>query len=86
MSDPKAGSRAALGSRCRELMQSPVFQEAMTAVNAEFERAILSSKPAEAESREELFKEYHALKRVVSRLSKWEQDGVMAQMEIERDN
>ena len=67
-------------------MKSEVFTEALTAVNNEFERAILGSKPIEADKREQLFMEYTALKRVVQRLRNWESDGAMAQLEIDAEN
>ena len=86
MSDPKAGERAALGSRCRELLKSPTFMEAMTAVNDDYERAILSSAPNATEVREQIYREYCAFKRITQRLKSWEQDGVLAQEELERDH
>ncbi len=75
--------RAALGARCRELLENPVFREAIEAVDAEFREAVFRTAMEEADKREALFREYHALRRVVHRLRNWEQDGVLAEMERE---
>jgi hypothetical protein len=64
-------------------MQSEVFKEALGGVNEAYERAILESAPHDGKRRDELFMEYHALKRVVARLRKWEADGELAKREIE---
>lgn len=85
MADPRAGERAALGSRCRELLQSDTFQKAIAALDAEFREAMFKTRPDESDKRESMFREYHALRQIVGRLQSWEADGVMAQMEIESD-
>lgn len=84
--DPEAHKRAARGARSRELLDSDTFQGAVGDLNAELERSILTSRPHDTEARERQFLEYHALKRVVSRLHQWVEDGNLAQREIDSDN
>lgn len=86
MADPRAHERAALGARCRELMQSETFQVAISAVDQDFQRQIMSTRPDQTEKREQLFLEYHALKRIIGKLRNYEADGEMAQVEIDREN
>jgi len=85
MLDPKAGERSALGARCRELAQSPMFTEAVSSLDLEYREAIVRTAPADNERREQLYLEYHGLFRVVSKLKSWEQDGVLAQAELESE-
>ena len=82
--DPRAGERAALGARCRELLQSETFQKAIAELDHEYREALFRTAPAETDKREQMFLEYHGLKRIVGRLQSWEADGVMAQQEIDR--
>lgn len=84
--DPRAGERAAFGARCRELVNSDLFQQVLSSLNQEYERAILSSRPQDSEKREWLMLEYHALKRIVGRLQDWKSDGDLAQAEMDREN
>lgn len=84
MRDPNAGARAALGSRCRQLIESETFQQAIAAVDHEFREAMFRTKPEETEKREALYHEYKGLQRVLGRLKSWEQDGVMANRELDQ--
>ena len=81
--DPHAGERAALGSRCRELIDSPAFIEAVAAIDAQYQQQTFRTAFAARDEREEMFREYHAFRRLIQRLNKWETDGVMAQTELE---
>ena len=81
--DPEAGTRLARGARCRELAQSPMFMDAVEALDAEYRTAMFQTLPEARDLREQLFLEYHALRRVIKRLKAWEQDGVLAQAEMD---
>ena len=53
--DPHAGERAALGSRCRELIDSPAFIEAVAAIDAQYQQQTFRTALAARDEREEMF-------------------------------
>jgi len=83
--DPHIGERMARGARVRELSQSAMFQEAVKEVDGFYREALFKTTLEASAKREELFMEYHALKRVLVRLNSWQQDGEVAQAEMARD-
>lgn len=82
MLDPKAHDRQARGARAREFLDSPTFQDAVTAVDGWYREAMFATKPEDGEKREALFMEYNGFRRVLKRLTDWDFDGEMATREL----
>lgn len=69
------------GARVREFLNSDLVREAVEAIDAEYIKALMGTKPEQNTERETLYMEHYALRRVLARLRSWEQDGLVAEAE-----
>lgn len=70
--------RMARGARVKQLMEDETFSAALLAVDHEIRDAIVKTGHEDQKIREALYHEYHALKRVISKLKQWQADGAIA--------
>lgn len=68
----------ARGERAEALLKSETFQAAILALEADMQRAVMATGIKDTEKREELFAEYHGLKRVVVKLRAWAAEAAIA--------
>lgn len=67
--------RVALGRHARALLGNPAYREAMAQMKAETLAEFEASAPEEAEKRERLYQDLHALKRLENRIRILAKDG-----------
>lgn len=74
MSDLTKEQRMARGDRAEALLKNPTFCEAVSAVDADLQKAILSTALSESDKREDAFALYSGFREVMKRLNSWVRD------------